>query len=104
MRQSGEGFAAPAAPVQASALCEAVPPPARSRPREFLIHLEADVREALPDLPERFTGAKAGAALGRRPERASLRRALHRLLVDGDVVLKTREGGRHPSLGRQTEA
>ncbi|HBL27163.1 MAG TPA: hypothetical protein DD490_10045 [Acidobacteria bacterium] len=104
MLQSGTGLAAPAAPVQAAAPREAVPPPARSQPQEYLVDLVADVRQALPDLPELFTGADVSAALGRKPERTALYRALRQLLQDGHAVLETPGSGRQPAVYRKTEA
>ncbi|HBL29857.1 MAG TPA: hypothetical protein DD490_23720, partial [Acidobacteria bacterium] len=64
MLQSGTGLAAPPAPVPDAAPREAVPPSARPEPQVFLVDLVAEVREALPDLPELFTGADVSAALG----------------------------------------
>jgi hypothetical protein len=64
--------------------------------------LEADLREALPRLPEEFTRGDVCEALGYKPDRGTLYRILRELVQEGSLRLQSLGSGRRPSIYRKT--
>jgi hypothetical protein len=83
---------------------EETPAPSSPPRRRSIGGLEADVRAALPHLPERFTRRDVCSALGYEPDRGSLFRILQELVQEGSTRVETVGTGQIPTVYRKTGA
>ena len=95
MMQAEEPPAEPEPEEPAAPLPE---PPRRRRAPE----VDADVRGALPSLPETFTRREVCEALGYEPDRAALYRTLTDLTREGAIRVENPGGGQRAATYRKT--
>jgi hypothetical protein len=106
---SGEGsgeLLPPPRPVPVPAVAPAAPiaPATPARRRLGPGELYHDILRALPGLPEPFIHSDVDGAIGYRPDRGSLHRALLELIENGFLAVHTQGLGNRPTRYRWTHA
>jgi hypothetical protein len=102
---SGDLLPAPQ-PVPAPAVIPAAPiaPATPARRRLGPAELFHDILRVLPGLPEPFIHSDIYGAIGYRPDRGSLHRALLQLIENGFLAIRTQGLGNRPTRYRWTHA